>query len=221
MRRLRVLLVEDEQAIADNVIFALRYAGYDVHHCTLVSDAMHWLETHSPDFVVLDVGLPDGNGFDLCKTIRAQSDVPVLFLTARSEEIDRVVGFEIGADDYVVKPFSPRELTARINAILKRSGASRASNSVFELHEPSRSIRYHGEVLDLTFYEYGILQHLLSHPGQVFSREQLLNVAWREPQNALDRVIDTHIKTLRAKLNNVNPADVIVTHRSVGYSLQL
>jgi two-component system catabolic regulation response regulator CreB len=174
--------------------------------------------------VILDVGLPDANGFDLCRQIRASTTIPVLFLTARSAEVDRVVGLELGADDYVVKPFSPRELTARVRAILRRSSATAsaaaATDPRFAVDEDRLRIRYLGALLDLSRYEYRLLKTLISQPGRVFTREQLLQLLWEHPEHRLDRTVDTHIKTLRAKLAAVDPvAAPIRTHRGIGYSL--
>lgn len=175
--------------------------------------------------MILDVGLPDVNGFEVCKKIRQFSDIPIMFLTARGEEIDRVVGLEIGADDYVVKPFSPRELVARIKAILKRYNhleASKVSSIAFIIDEDKHQIKYFHVPLELTAYEYGILKVLLNQPERVFSREQLMDQVWSSPQERFDRVIDTHIKTIRAKLRDINNDDnSITTHRGVGYSIKL
>ena len=181
------------------------------------------------DLVILDVGLPDISGFEVCKEIRKTSDVPIIFLTARAEEIDRVVGLEIGGDDYVVKPFSPRELVARVKVILRRGRTDQSTDQKnetttarFSLDEKKRQISFCDSVLDLTTYEYGILTVLLKHPERVYSRAQLMNLVWPSPEESFERAVDTHIKTLRAKLRSVNPNDEsLVTHRGVGYSLKL
>jgi two-component system catabolic regulation response regulator CreB len=188
--------------------------------------------------VVLDVGLPDTTGFDLCRELRRWSNVPVIFLTARSEEIDRIVGLELGADDYVAKPFSPRELSARVRAVLRRGGdrggvvpaQAVADNPVFPAprasqvwsHDATRCrIAYRGRALELTRNEYRLLEALLAHPGRVFSREQLMHAAWDDPGAALDRTVDAHVKLVRAKLREISPdVDPIVTHRGLGYSLR-
>jgi two-component system catabolic regulation response regulator CreB len=182
--------------------------------------------------VVLDVGLPDTSGFDVCREIRRSSAVPVIFLTARSEEVDRIVGLELGADDYLAKPFSPRELTARIRAVLRRGNghgsAGPAADSVpapvpkiWAIDETRCRISYRGAALDLTRNEYRLLCALVAQPGRVFSRDQLMTAAWDDPGSALDRTVDAHIKTVRTKLRAVAPeADPIVTHRGFGYALR-
>ncbi|MEO0446335.1 MAG: winged helix-turn-helix domain-containing protein, partial [Verrucomicrobiota bacterium] len=190
-----------------------------------------------PVFVILDVGLPDESGFDLCREFRRSSEIPILFLTAREGEIDRVVGLELGADDYVTKPFSPRELVARVRAILRRTQGAGAANANspsredssltsgrmdgFEIDEARRQIRFEGQLLTLTRYEYGMLLLFLAHPGRVFTRDQLMDHVWEEPESSLDRTVDAHVKSLRAKLRAIDEeAEVIVTHRGVGYSLR-
>jgi two-component system catabolic regulation response regulator CreB len=179
--------------------------------------------------VVLDVGLPDGSGFDVCKAIRARSSVPVIFLTARNTELDRVLGLELGGDDYLVKPFSPRELTARVKAILRRTNATPpsaiapapAATGEFVVDESRCAIAFRGVTLELTRYEFRLLKTLVAHPGRVFSRDQLLTAAWEDPGASTDRTVDAHIKTVRAKLRAVAPdAEPIQTHRGLGYALR-
>lgn len=216
-----IMLVEDEPAIADSVSYALKGEGYAVQWCGLGREAVAELRTRPVDLVILDVGLPDGSGFEVCKEIRAFSEVPIIFLTARNDEIDRVVGLEIGGDDYVGKPFSPRELVARVRTVLKRStGGKPGVETGFSVDADRARITYQGVQLDLTRYEFLILQYLLSQPERIFSREQILEAVWSEPDNSYDRVVDTHIKTLRAKLRQVDAkADPIRTHRGLGYSI--
>jgi len=221
----KVLLIEDEPAIAENVTYALETEAFSVAWCETGQKGLSLIaEADDIDLVVLDIGLPDQNGFDLCRTIRQSSTVPIIFLTARGEEVDRVVGLELGGDDYVVKPFSPRELVARIRAVLRRSGAE--STAVpgcgpFVVDEPRKRILYRGELLPLSRYEFRILKLLLARPGWVFSRQQLMDQAWEEPEASYDRTVDTHMKTLRAKLRGVDPDhDPIRTHRGQGYSLR-
>ncbi len=228
----RILIIEDEAAIADALVYALGSDGFEVHWCQLGRDGLDWLQRQPVDLLVLDVGLPDTSGFELCRQIRQFSAVPVVFLTARKEEVDRIVGLEIGADDYVVKPFSPREISARVRAILRRSqgrvviqpapAAADAPPALFEHDPPRKRIRYQGHWLDLTRYEYLVLSALLRHPEHVLSREQLMDSAWDDPSANFDRVVDTHIKGIRAKLKRIDPAhDPIVTHRGLGYSLDM
>jgi len=220
-----ILLVEDEPSIADNIVFALKTEGFEPVWCMTGAQAMARFARESFALVILDVGLPDINGFELCRQIRATSQVPIVFVTARKDEIDRVVGLEIGADDYVVKPFSPRELTARVKAILRRTepnGDPRAAPApVFSIDDERCEIRYHGTPLALSRYEFRLLRVLINKPGRVFSRDQLMEQAWDEPETALDRTVDAHIKTLRGKLRALRPdEDPIRTHRGMGYSLK-
>lgn len=214
-----VLLIEDEAAIADTLRYALGTEGFDVRWHALGREGLAALALQ-PALVILDVGLPDLSGFEVCKLIRRQSDVPVLFLTARSDEVDRVVGLEIGGDDYVSKPFSPREVCARVKAILKRVKAPTGSGP-FELDAEGARVRYQGRLLELTRHEFALLKTLLAAPGRIFSRNQLMHAAWPDSE-AYDRTVDTHIKTLRKKLQDIDPtAEPIETHRGMGYSLKV
>jgi two-component system catabolic regulation response regulator CreB len=225
--RATVLIVEDETAIADTIQYALETEGFTPLLAATGQEALDRFADTVVDLIVLDIGLPDINGFDLCKQIRRHSDVPIIFLTARSEEVDRVVGLEIGGDDYVVKPFSPRELTARVKAVLRRfcvrpnSQGSRTTSDTWQVDVAKRQIIYFGNELDLSRTEFDLLYTLIRRPGQVFSREQLMDAAWDEPEASMDRTVDAHIKNLRAKLKSVKPElDPIVTHRGTGYALK-
>ncbi|GMU69175.1 MAG: sensory transduction protein regX3 [Steroidobacteraceae bacterium] len=230
--RRRILVVEDEPGIADTICYALSTEGFEPLACALGAEALAALARERFDLVVLDVGLPDVNGFELFKDIQALAPLPVIFLTARTAEVDRIVGLELGADDYVAKPFSPRELSARVRSVLRRvhappPGAVAAPGAPagqrthgFAVDDERRRISYRGQPLDLTRYEYGLLKLLVSRPGRVFSRDELLSRVWGESTESLDRTVDAHVKTLRAKLKAVMPdADPIVTHRGAGYSL--
>ncbi len=222
---MRILLVEDELAIAGTVLYALREDGYEAVHCLTAGDALAQAAVSEFDLAILDVGLPDLGGFALCRRLRERRDLPVIFLTARQEEADRILGFELGADDYVPKPFSPRELMARVRAVLRRArpdpSAPAAVPSGDFLHDADgMRIRYRGRLLELTRYEYGLLAALLARPGAVLSRVQLMDRVWGDALDSGDRTIDTHVKTLRAKLHAIAPgADPIRTHRGLGYSL--
>jgi two-component system, OmpR family, catabolic regulation response regulator CreB len=227
MNKPRILIVEDEASIADTIVYAFGAEGMVTDHCMLGGAALDRLREQVFDLVVLDVGLPDMNGFDVCRTLRTFTDIPVIFLTARHEEIDRVIGLEIGADDYVVKPFSPRELAARVRVILRRIGrtsalpvSTPAPPSRFEVDTPGARLAYQGHWLELTRYEYLLLALLLQHPGRIYSRAQLMEQVWHEALDTIDRTVDTHIKTVRAKLRAIDSAhDPIRTHRGMGYSL--
>ncbi len=218
-----ILLVEDESAIADAVVYALETEGFRVHWVRLGRDGLARIERGDIALTVLDVGLPDGNGFEFCKAIRRLSPVPILFLTARDAEVDRIVGLEIGGDDYVTKPFSPRELAARVKAILRRTRpeAPVLIPHGFELDPGRALIRYCGVALELTRYEYLILKTLLHHPQQVFTRGQIMHRVWSTPDESEERAVDTHIKGLRAKLREIAAdQDPIKTHRGIGYSIE-
>ncbi|MEA9705613.1 two-component system response regulator CreB [Xanthomonas campestris pv. raphani] len=225
----RVLVVEDETAIADTVLYALRSEGYVPEHCLLGREALERLRNDPADLVVLDVGLPDINGFEVCRTLRSFSEVPVIFLTARNDEIDRVLGLELGADDYMAKPFSPRELVARVRARLRRRSVAVAQaepgwqpHGAFAIDRDGSRIRYGETLLPLTRYEYALLAALLQRPGAILSRSQLMDRGWDASADSADRTVDTHIKTLRAKLRQAGvPADPIRTHRGLGYALEV
>jgi len=239
----RVLIIEDEPAIADTLLYALKTEGFAPEWCATGRAGLAALEAgeragRAFALVVLDVGLPDGTGFEVCKVIRKTSTVPVIFLTARNAELDRVLGLEIGGDDYLVKPFSPRELTARVKAILRRVPAADAARATgvaakggadevneFSVDETRCVIAYRGDALELTRYEFRLLKVLVAQPGRVFSRDQLMSAVWEDPGASLDRTVDAHIKMLRAKLRAVagEGADddgPIRTHRGLGYSLR-
>jgi two-component system catabolic regulation response regulator CreB len=240
---IRVLIVEDEMSIADTLVFAIGGEGFATHWVRLGQEAIECVQQGRADLVILDVGLPDMSGFEVCKAIRRHSEVPILFLTARADEIDRVVGLEIGADDYVVKPFSPREVAARVRVILKRmrveaavapgapvlaqpvagalAGVVPVPAEPFELDAARKQIRHQGVPLELTPHEFRLLSHLLAHPEQVFSRQQLLDAIVPGSDAVYERNIDGHVKALRAKLRSVAPdRDPIQTHRGFGYSFQ-
>jgi len=225
MTKPKVLVVEDEPAISDAICYALESEGFQTRSLPAGSGAVELLAGGEFALAILDIGLPDINGIELCKELRRRCDVPVIFLTARDAELDRVVGLEVGGDDYVTKPFSPRELTARVKAILRRArpGAVQADTepSAFCLDAERLEARFCGRPLELSRYEFLLLQVFLRRPGQVFSREQLMELVWDAPEASMDRTVDAHIKNLRAKLRTVNPAlDPIVTHRGFGYSLK-
>jgi len=198
--------------------------GFETLSLAEGSPVLPLLQSERIDLIVLDVGLPDINGFDLCREIWKISNTPIMFLTARTTEIDRVVGLEIGADDYVVKPFSPRELSARIKAILRRSKTGPPAESgsrAFQVNESKRKITYFGKPLDLSNYEYRILTTFIRRPGHVYSRSHLMDLAWDVPEASMDRTVDAHVKNLRAKLKSIEPdIEPIITHRGAGYSLK-
>ena len=230
----KILLIEDEAPIADTIVYALESEGFTVAWCPTGQKGLDVFDPDQVCLVILDIGLPDISGFDVARQIRGLAMTPLIFLTARSEEVDRIVGLEMGADDYVVKPFSPRELTARVRAVLRRTeqGTEEPSASAegldevipergFFIHTLRHQIYFDGEPLDLSRYEFRLLEILVRRPGQVFSREHLMNLAWETPEMSMERTVDTHIKTIRKKLKAARPQeDVIITHRGVGYSLR-
>ena len=224
----RILVVEDESGIADTIQYVLANEGFAPEWCATAEAALEAFRKEAPALAILDVGLPDLNGFQLFKQLQALpggADVPMLFLTARSDEIDRVVGLELGADDYIAKPFSPRELAARVRTILRRSGRAAGTPPAveatpFQVDEERQRIRYYGQLLELSRYEYGLLRALVRRPGRVFSREELLATVWDDGSESFDRTVDAHIKMLRAKLRAVMPrVEAIRTLRGTGYAL--
>jgi two-component system catabolic regulation response regulator CreB len=220
--RPNILLVEDERSIADNIRLCLEAENFNVQWSASYQEALKMAQDSPWALLILDVGLPDGNGYSLCKEIRKSQDTPIVFLTARSDEVDKVVGFEFGADDYITKPFSPRELVLRIKAILKRGQPERNDGAaLFVVDEEKQRITFNKKILELSRYEYRILKVLVARPGQIFSREKLMELAWDSPESSFDRTVDTHIKSLRAKLKEVAPKlNPIETHRGSGYSLK-
>jgi two-component system OmpR family response regulator len=219
-----VLVVDDEARIREVVQYALRKERFAV---TAVEDgraALHAFESDAIDLVVLDVMLPDIDGLEICRRIRSRAPLPILFLSARGEEVDRVVGLEIGGDDYLTKPFSPRELVARVRAIFRRQGAQPApderpsvmSHRGLELDTERHEVRYEGRAIALTPTEFGLLGALLERPGVVLSRGQLLQRAYRYDSLITERTIDTHVRRIRAKFRAVG-GDPIATVHGVGY----
>ena len=219
-----ILIIEDEPGIIDTLTYAFETEGFLAVSASTGHEGLSLLREKPISLIILDIGLPDASGLDVLKDIRTSSDVPVLFLTARSGEIDRILGLELGADDYVVKPFSPREVVSRVKAVLRRSspaGESTSPNKAFSVDEDRRIITYCGEKLHLPRYEFDILRLLVSRPGWVFTRDRIMDLVWEEPGESFDRTVDAHIKSLRGKLRAVNPdIDPIVTHRGVGYALR-
>jgi two-component system, OmpR family, catabolic regulation response regulator CreB len=227
----KILVIEDEPAIADNITYALSSEGFETAWCSTGGEGLAALGKGGFALAILDVMLPDMSGFDVCRELRKSSQLPVIFLTARSEEVDRVVGLELGGDDYVVKPFSPRELVARVKAVLRRSDRLKGSpaetpppagaTTPFEVDEARHRMSYFSRALELSRYEFRILKILVARPGWVYSRTRLMEMAWEDPGTSMERTVDAHIKTLRAKLREIRPEfEAIITHRGVGYSIR-
>jgi len=217
-----ILVVEDEQAIADLVRAYLRREGFDVVWARSGEQALEELSRHPVRLVVLDIGLPGIDGFEVCRRLRSRTGVPILILSARDDEVDRVAGLEAGADDYVVKPFSPRELVARVKAILRRAGGGGAvgdgplAAGEVELDPAARSVTVAGEAVALTAREFDLLAALLAHPGVVLSRDRLLELAWGGEFPGGTRTVDVHVAQLRAKLGLPG---FIATVRGAGYKV--
>jgi two-component system response regulator ResD len=202
-----VLVVDDEAIVRDVVVRYLRRDGYETREAATGDEAREILEAESPELVVLDVMLPGIDGLELCRWIRSRSELPVIMLTARGGETDRIVGLEFGADDYVTKPFSPRELAVRVRNVLRRSRQSppeteRAVFGEFEIDSAAREVRRDGELLKLTAKEFDLLWFFLSQPRRVFSREQLMDGVWGYT-NALDTgTVTVHIRRIREKIED-------------------
>lgn len=226
MQQPLIWLVEDEVSIAETLIYTLQQEGFAVNAFERGLPVLDAVRHQVPSLAILDIGLPDISGFELCRQLQAHHPaLPILFLTARSEEVDKLLGLEMGADDYIAKPFSPREVCARVRVVLRRLQKSSEPAplqriGLFELNEAGAQIRWCGHPLQLTRYEYLLLKTLLKSPGQVFSRQQLMDKVWVDAQESFDRTVDTHIKTLRSKLRAINPdLSPVNTHRGLGYSL--
>lgn len=220
----RILIVEDEQDIASVLQDYLRHQGYETEHIADGLVALERIRAEPPDLTLLDVMLPRLDGLAVLRGARARSDAPVIMLTARIEEVDRLVGLELGADDYVCKPFSPREVVARVRAVLRRtvqSGLSITNPSALALDEGRWNASLYGEPLNLTRREFRLLHALARHPGRIFSRGQLLELAYEPVDDVTERAIDSHIKNLRRKLAVLSPShDWIRSVYGIGFSLE-
>ena len=220
-----ILVVDDDPQIRDVLRIALGRAGFDARFARNGVEGEQAVRQSLPDLVILDIGMPEKDGLEMCRSLRAESDVPVIFLTARDDEVDKIVGLELGADDYMTKPFSPRELIARIRAILKRSrGGGRGGGA------PSLSLRHgtlalwpkahrceaSGVAVALTATEIAILARLMAHPEQVISRPRLVDAVWGAGVPVSDRTLDSHLRNLRAKLSAAGVSDAIETLHGVG-----
>ena len=216
-----VLVVEDEASIASFVAMYLRNAGYDVKVAPTGRDALTQAGSQSPALIVLDLMLPDIDGIEVCRRLRQHSDVPILMLTARDEDVDKIVGLEVGADDYLTKPFNPRELVARVKSILRRSTPERKETQTTQIRHGKllvdagrREVQVDGEDVQLAPKEFDLLWELLDHNGLVLTRDQLLERVWGYTFAGDTRTVDVHIRQLRRKLGDASP---IVTVWGVGY----
>ncbi|CAN5626700.1 response regulator [soil metagenome] len=221
----RILIVEDEDKIADILRDYLVQHGYDTHRLKRGDEVEAWMNEHGADLVLLDLMLPGMNGLDVCKMLRANSRAAIVMVTARVEEIDRLLGLELGADDYICKPFSPREVVARVKAVLRRSKPAPAGSP-----PPTRELVMDdagwrallgGKDLGLTAVEFQLLKVLVAQPGRIFSREQLMDAMYRDTRVVSDRTVDSHIKKLRKKVSDVAPdREIIYSVYGVGYKYE-
>ncbi|MFU8890136.1 MAG: response regulator [Anaerosomatales bacterium] len=221
----RILVVDDEESILKVVSYALSQAGYEVHTASDASGAEMMFEEIRPDLVVLDLMLPGKSGLDVARDLRTHSNTPILMLSARGDEVDRVLGLEFGADDYVTKPFSPRELVSRVKAILRRTEGSHERTVIhvgnLEIDTRARQVKLAGTPIHFTSSEYGILLHLAREPGTAYSRQAILSALWDESPVGDERAIDVHVHNIREKLEEdpKNPS-YILTVRGYGYRLR-
>ncbi len=218
-----VLIIEDEQKVAELLADYIRQAGfkYEIEHDG--ENALTKFKQIKPDIVLLDVMLPGKDGMEICRDIRNRSNVPIIMITARVEEVDRLLGLELGADDYICKPFSPREVIARIKAILRRvDGINKSNQPILQLDESRHIARIHTQQTELTAVEFKLLKILADDPGHIYSRNKLMDSIYDDHRVVSDRTIDSHIKKLRKKLTSINNGeDIIRSVYGVGYKLEM
>ncbi len=220
-----ILIVEDEPKLASLLSDYLKQSGFDTH---ILMDGLHvatWVKQHSPSLMILDLMLPNKDGMEVCKEVRQFSELPIIMATARIEEIDRLLGLELGADDYVCKPFSYREIVARVKAILRRiekrtTKELSPSSQLVELDKEKYQAKIHGTLLDLTVVEFNLLVVLAGEPGRIYQREQLMQTIYKEYRVVSDRTIDSHIKKLRKKIKAVYPEELIYSVYGLGYKFE-
>jgi len=219
-----ILVVEDELKLANILVEYLQTEGFKTKHIDTGTRVIPWIKKNNPDLVLLDLMLPAMNGKDICQEIRTFSHLPVIMITAMVDEIDRLIGLEMGADDYICKPFSPKEVVARVKAVLRRSDPEyikRNLSNGFEIDTERFSVTLDGIKLDLTPVEFRLLAMFIGHSGRVYNRDQILNKIFDDGRIVLDRTVDTHIKNLRHKLKKINPkTDYIRSLYGVGYSFE-
>jgi two-component system, OmpR family, response regulator len=222
----KILIADDDAHIREVIRFALDKAEMDVTAASDGADVMAQFAKSRPDLIVLDVGMPELDGLDVCREIRKVSDVPILFLSARDEEIDRVLGLEIGGDDYVTKPFSPRELVARVKAILRRKGAlpetaepALLQHGALSIDQTAHVARFDGNALALTALEFAIMRTFLLQKNRAFSREQIMQAAYPANIHVADRTIDSHIRNIRAAFAGHGCVNVLETVHGIGFRL--
>lgn len=223
-----ILVVDDDPHIRDVVVFALEKSGMDAAEASDGHQAIKAMQKHEYDLIVLDINMPELDGLEVCKTLRKTSNVPILFLSSRDEEIDRIIGLELGADDYLTKPFSPRELVARVKAILKRTqghdvplqtqaGVITCGQLHIDAHKHTAS--WDGKAITLTATEFSILHGMAQRPDRVFDRDQIMAMAHGPNTFVSDRTVDSHIRNMRQKFSDQGCQSLITTLRGVGYKL--
>ncbi|MBB1331232.1 response regulator [Pseudoalteromonas sp. SR43-7] len=220
----KILIVEDEENIAEVLIAYAKQQNYETEHFNNGKGVVSFVKQNAVDLILLDLMLPDVDGIELCKQIRAFSSVPIIMLTAKSEEIDRLQGLEIGADDYICKPFSPKEVIARIKAVLRRTSQPKTNiinHNNFQLHKDDYEARLNGKSIGFTAVEFKIFLLFISHVGRVFTREDIINNVYSDTIDISDRNIDTHIKNIRKKINDIQAGlNPIAAVYSVGYKFK-
>jgi two-component system response regulator BaeR len=218
----KILIVEDEKKLAELLSDYLKQSGFETFCLGNGADAVSWVREHAPDLTVLDLMLPGRDGLDICKDIRTFSSVPIIIVTARIEEIDRLLGLELGADDYICKPFSPREVVARVKAVLRRAGGGQTIHTSGLILDESRYLAtLNGHELDLTAVEFKLLQFLAANPGRIYGRQQLMDRIYPDRRIVGDRTIDSHIKKLRKKITEVCTGEEIIhSVYGVGYKFE-
>ncbi len=220
----QILIVEDEIKLANLLVDYFAQAQFTSHCIYDGNDVIDWVKSNSPDAILLDLMLPNKDGMQICKELREFTDVPILMVTAKVEEIDRLLGLEFGADDYICKPYSPREVVARVKAVLRRSQITQpqSQNIGLKLDESQYQVSYQGNCLDLTAVEFQLIKPLCREPGRIFTRDQLMKNMYDDNRIVSDRTIDSHIKKLRKKLHKLSPKeDLIHSVYGVGYRLIL
>ncbi len=222
----KILVVDDEPKVLELIRAYLVKDGYEVFTASDGKEALNQAQHHRPDLIILDLNLPEVDGLEVCRNLRSKSYVPVIMLTARDDEIDKIVGLELGADDYVTKPFSPRELVARVSAVLRRTReGSKPGKQIItggiHLDSERHEATYDKHLLNLTAAEFKLLSVLASNPGHVYTRLQLMDSAFGQSYEGYERTIDAHIKNIRHKLSMVSPeaSNLLTTVRGVGYKL--
>ena len=218
----KILIVEDEPKLAVLLTDYLKVSGFEVFTLSDGMEVEAWVRENKPNLIILDIMLPGRDGIEICKNIRIFSRVPIIMVTARIEEIDRLLGLELGADDYICKPFSPREVVARVKAVLRRVNDGQAIQAQgLVLDEHTYRATLHGRNLELTAVEFKLLQLLVEHPGRIFSRQQIMERIYHEERFVSDRTVDSHIKKLRRKIETVDSQTTLIQSvYSVGYKFE-